>query len=784
MRKMASCRSLCPNNYKDELTVFTISSCYTEAVMNEPSVESAEQAEPVFSWTEPRLSLCLAELTETEPEANEAEVRECGICSLRPKILQRFANIKVFVFLCCILVTLQQTLSSGYINSVITTIERRFDIPSGLSGGIASAYEVGNLVTIIFVSYLGSRRRIPVWMGVGVLVMGLGSLIFVLPHFVTTKYTSDLQLNNSDYNICRAPAAIRPQHGPIIGQQPHPPDNCIEAGSSNDLAVFIFLIAQLLIGCGASPLFTLGTTYIDDHVKRDSSSVYIGCMYSMVAFGPVCGFLLGGFLLSYYVDDFLSSNPRDVVITSVHPRWIGAWWGGFLIIGVLLLIVAAPFFAFPKTLRCEKKKVMTSYVKSGPSNDETKSQSASTYGRRVKDIPISIWKLISNPVYVVTCLGSCMELMIISGFIVFLPKYLETQYSLGIPQANIFTGGIAIPGACVGVFMGGYLIKKMQLSPKGAMQFVILFNGICLTLYILVFFLGCNNVKMAGATTPYFENMNRMDVFQVNLTSVCNMKCECSAKDIQPICGRNGLTYFSPCHAGCTSSKGQQSLPDYFNCACISSNSSDGERAHFQEVTVVPVATSGPCSQICHTIVPFMILLFVMSLAVSITQMPLLMIVLRSVGEEERAFALGMQFVIFRLFGYIPSPILFGNVIDSTCLVWKSRCSPEDTGFCYIYDIEQFRFRFVGICAVIKVLAAAIFWLDWYLIKRKYQQITTTFFTIQQTTNTNHVSPPQQETGTEVQSQCQSQVELTPIKKRTENCTDNPESGLSYESSL
>lgn len=56
------------------------------------------------------------------------------------------------------------------------------------------------------------------------------------------------------------------------------------------------------------------------------------------------------------------------------------------------------------------------------------------------DIPASMWRLLSNPIYVVTCLGSCMELSIVNGFLVFLPKYLETQFSIGKSQASIFTG--------------------------------------------------------------------------------------------------------------------------------------------------------------------------------------------------------------------------------------------------------------------------------------------------------------------------------------------------------
>lgn len=93
--------------------------------------------------------------------------QDCGILACRPRGVQKFARIKIFVLLLSMLVTLQQALSSGYINSVITTIEKRFEIPSSYSGLIASSYEIGNVITVIFVSYLGSRRHIPVWIGIG-----------------------------------------------------------------------------------------------------------------------------------------------------------------------------------------------------------------------------------------------------------------------------------------------------------------------------------------------------------------------------------------------------------------------------------------------------------------------------------------------------------------------------------------------------------------------------------------------------------------------------------------
>lgn len=42
-------------------------------------------------------------------------------------------------------------------------------------------------------------------------------------------------------------------------------------------------------------------------------------------------------------------------------------------------------------------------------------------------------------------------------------------------------------------------------------------------------------------------------------------------------------------------------------------------------------------------------------------------------------------------------------------------------GRCLLYDIEQFRYRYVGLCAGIKILALGIFLTDWWLVRRRKQ---------------------------------------------------------------
>jgi len=81
-------------------------------------------------------------------------------------------------------------------------------------------------------------------------------------------------------------------------------------------------------------------------------------VYASATLGPVLGFGCGAALMEHV--DFLKPSVIKQSLTSSDPQWVGAWWVGFLIFGVLTVLNAPPFFAFPKKLPQNRKELQVS----------------------------------------------------------------------------------------------------------------------------------------------------------------------------------------------------------------------------------------------------------------------------------------------------------------------------------------------------------------------------------------------------------------------------------------
>ncbi|XP_029951973.1 solute carrier organic anion transporter family member 3A1 isoform X2 [Salarias fasciatus] len=627
-----------------------------------------------------------------------------------------FSNIKIFLISECALMLAQGTVGA-YLVSVLTTLERRFNLQSADVGVIASSFEIGNLALILFVSYFGAKAHRPRLIGCGGIVMALGAFLSALPEFLTKQYEiGEMWRTDVGRDICSNSSSAQAQEA----------EDAVCANRTNTNMMYLLLIgAQVLLGIGATPVQPLGVSYIDDHVKKKDSSLYIGILFSTLVFGPACGFILGSLCTKFYVDAmFIDTNKLG--ITPDDPRWIGAWWAGFLLCGALLFSSALLMFGFPQSLPREREEGAESeqVMLPSPLSPEYETPKAcngavpshepansATCCQQLRVIPKVTKHLLSNPVFTCIILAACMEIAVVAGFAAFLGKYLEQQFNLTTTSANQLLGMTAIPCACLGIFMGGLLVKKLNLSALGAIRMAMLVNLISTACYVSFLFLGCDTGPVAGVTVKYANETLRPGM---KPEAQCISHCNCFTSSISPVCGSDGVTYLSACFAGCsrtgvaqTTSTVTQNLT---GCSCIPSES--------EVAAAVPGKCPMPGCQEAFLI--FLCVICACSLVGAMAQTPSVIILIRTVSPELKSYALGVLFLLLRLIGFIPPPLIFGAGIDSTCLFWSSDCG--DKGACLLYDNVAYRHLYVSLAIILKGVAFLLYTTTWYCLRRNYKK--------------------------------------------------------------
>uniref|UniRef100_A0A8C1S6L5 Solute carrier organic anion transporter family member n=1 Tax=Cyprinus carpio TaxID=7962 RepID=A0A8C1S6L5_CYPCA len=579
-----------------------------------------------------------------------------------------------------------KTLSGTYMKSAITQIERRFDLSSSVVGLIDGSFEMGNLLFLAVVSHFGARLHRPRLIGMGCFLMAIGSALTGLPHFfMRYEYDTVIQgLLNKTVSIspCQYSTVPNNYSNAHIQSSNNTGTDCVkDTGSS--MWIYVFL-GNALRGIGETPITPLGISYIDDFAKAENSAFYISCLQTITLLGPMFGFLLGSMCANLYVDiGFVSFD--SLTITPQDARWVGAWWLGFFVSSAILVLAGVPFWFLPRSLPRQGEEGNENFnVDQG---NKEQSVLPNTHSVKLANIAKgflpSLKRLLCTPAYFLLLCGIVLKFSSFIGLLTFKAKYMEQQFGQSASRANFLISVLILPVVAVGIFLGGLLMKRYKLSVVAGAQLSFITSFTAFLLLLFHFSTKCDNLPVAGLTVSY-NGTPEISHDEHSLMSQCNQDCSCSTSEWDPVCSDSGITYMSPCLAGCTTFTGKGKNTVFHNCSCVLTPSPvEGSRS----VSLGQCPRGPRCTR---SFTSYMAVTVLSSFINSLGTTPGYMITIRCITPELKSLALGIQTLVMRTLGGIPAPVYFGALIDSTCLKWGIR-SCGGRGACRMYDSNMYR---------------------------------------------------------------------------------------------
>ncbi|XP_051011645.1 solute carrier organic anion transporter family member 1B3, partial [Acomys russatus] len=599
--------------------------------------------------------------------------------------------------------------------SSITQIERRFDISSSTAGLIDGSFEIGNLLVIVFVSYFGSKLHRPKLIGIGCFIMGVGAILTALPHFFMGyyRYSTENDINSLENSTLMC---LVNQTASFTETSPGIVKKGCEKESKSYMWIYV-LMGNMLRGIGETPIVPLGVSYIDDFAEEGHSSMYLGILHSVAMIGPILGFIFSSVSARLYVDvGFV--DLKSIRITPKDARWVGAWWLNFIAMGLLSIISSIPFFFLPKIPKTSQKERKNSASLHVLKIEEEKNLKANLT-KQEKQAPVnltgflqSLKSILTNHIFLIFLVLTLLQISSFIGSFTYLFKFIEQQFGQSASQANFLLGVITIPAMSTGMFIGGYIVKRFKLTVIGIVKFAFFTTFMSYAFQLLYFPLLCENKAFAGLTLTY-DGMNPVDSHTDVPLSYCNLDCSCDKNQWEPICGKNGVTYISPCLAGCKSRGDKNNSTVFYDCSCISDSGfqNTNHSAHF-----------GECPKVnCKTKYYLYILFQVIhSYFVAMGSTSFILILMKAVQPELKSLAMGFHSLVIRTLGGILAPVYYGALIDRTCIKWSvTSCGAR--GACRAYNARLFGNIYLGLNTSLKTAALLLYLVLLFALKKTYK---------------------------------------------------------------
>lgn len=632
----------------------------------------------------------------------------CGLGScFRPGWLRKYATPRYFLIVYGLLGTIQ-AMAYIYFVATLTTLEKRFKIPSKTTGIVMSGNEISQILLSLTLSYYGGQGNRPLWIAWGVAFSGLSCYILALPHLVYGPGKDALALTREylDMTAYNMTPASRDDTLAVCSSEDYEKECGGEELSTMPL-VLIFL-SQFVVGIGSTLYYALGQPYLDDNVKKTKTPMLLGCVLAFRTLGPAVGFALGSACLSLYIDPTVTP-----VITKKDPRWLGAWWLGWIILGTTMLMFSFIIAMFPKQLprkgqRGEigvpsldtsvpdskqlkheeqplTKAMLSDFMPTDPvaSKNKQKLNIQDNSAVRPEGFSLALKRLLKNRLLMANIVAGVFYILGASGYMTYMIKYLETQFQTSASSANVIAAVPGILAMVAGFLLSGYVISRFKPRANYVLGWNVFVGFVYITGEILFIFLGCSDNGLQGI---------QQSTGELQLINDCNLECHCNNLKYTPVCSSvHGVTYYSACHAGCQYVFNGKK--EFGNCTCLSAPPDlldAGSGVSDDSSTFLNSVIAGPCPVTCgSSFIIFIICTCIMHSLGSSGKIGNILVNYRCVAPEDKSFAQGLSVVLVSLLAFIPGPILYGAIIDSACLVWDETCGNK--GNCWLYHKDNFR---------------------------------------------------------------------------------------------